>query len=244
MRSDVATEPISEFFDREACCRAGRRSDPGSGPAGDVSGVSRTLLDLLEEAGLRDRSVLELGSGTGQLTVAMLRRGASTVTGIDLSPLSVEVARDRVGREGLAERASFLAGDAAATDLPRRDVVVLDKVFCCYPDAERLLGASVRAAGTVHAFVLPASEGFRGAMSRVAVWFENAWRALRRVRFRAFVHDVPRIDVRLRASGFVPLRTARRWVWHVAVYERKPPVLEAVGAVPARAMAGSAPTRA
>jgi magnesium-protoporphyrin O-methyltransferase len=230
----VATEPISEFFDREACCRARRRG-------GDVSGVSRTLLHLLLEVGLRDRSVLELGSGTGQLSAAMLRGGASRVTGVDLSPRSVEEARERVDREGLGERASFLSGDAAATDLPRRDVVVLDKVFCCYPDAERLLGASMRAAGTVYGFVLPASEGLRGALSRVAVWFENTWRALRRVRFRAFVHEVPRIDVRLRAAGFVPLRSARRWVWHVAVYERKPPVPEAVGAVAATAMAGSAP---
>jgi magnesium-protoporphyrin O-methyltransferase len=182
--------------------------------------------------------VLELGSGTGQLTVAMLRRGASTVIGVDLSPRSVEAARDLAGREGLAERASFLAGDAAATDLPRRDVVVLDKVFCCYPDAERLLDASMRAAGTVYGFVLPASEGIRGAMSRVAVWFENAWRALRRVRFRAFVHDVARIDEGLRASGFVPVRTARRWVWHVAVYRGQPPVLEA-GKVSTRAFTHS-----
>ena len=230
----MTTEPISEFFDREACCRARRRG-------GDVSGVSRTLLDLVTEAGLRDRSVLELGSGTGQLSAALLRSGASTVTGVDLSPRSVEAAQERVAREGLAGRASFLAGDAAATDLPRHDVVVLDKVFCCYPDAERLLDTSIRAAGTVYAFVLPASEGFRGTMSRVAVWFENAVRALRRVRFRAFVHDVPRIDVRLQASGFVPVRTARRWVWHVAVYRREPPVPDAVGASAASAMAGSAP---
>ena len=197
----------------------------------------------MTQAGLRDRSVLELGSGTGQLSAALLRSGASTVTGVDLSPRSVEAAQERVAREGLAERASFLAGDAAATDLPRHDVVVLDKVFCCYPDAERLLGASMRAAGTVYGFVLPASEGFRGAMSRVAVWFENAWRALRRVRFRAFVHDVPGIDGRLRASGFVPLHTARRWVWHVAVYRREALLPETLGAVATTAMAGSAPTR-
>jgi hypothetical protein len=47
MPSVVATEPISEFFDREACCRAARRSDPRTGRRADVSGVSRTLLDLL-----------------------------------------------------------------------------------------------------------------------------------------------------------------------------------------------------
>jgi predicted RNA methylase len=231
----VATEPISEFFDREACCRARRRG-------GDVSGVSRTLLHLLLEVGLRDRSVLELGSGTGQLSAAMLRGGASRVTGVDLSPRSVEEARERVVREGLAGRASFLSGDAAATDLPQRDVVVLDKVFCCYPDAERLLGASMRAAGTVYAFVLPASDGFRGAMSRMGVWFQNAWRALRRVRFRAFVHDVPRIDIRLRSSGFVPVRTKRRWVWHVALYRREPLLPETLRSVGATAMAGSART--
>ena len=232
----MGTEPISEFFDREACCRARRHG-------GEVSGVSKRLLDLLEDAaGLRERSVLELGSGTGQLTVAMLRRGASTVTGIDLSPRSVEMARGLAGREGLAERVSFRAGDAAATDLPRHDVVVLDKVFCCYPNAERLLGSSIRAAGTVYAFVLPASDGFRGAMARVAVRLVNAWRTLRRVRFRAFVHDVPLIDEELRASGFVPLRAARRWLWHVAVYRREELLPETLRSAAATAMAGAAPT--
>jgi predicted RNA methylase len=232
----MATEPISEFFDREACCRARRGG-------GKVAGVSRTLLDLVTEAGLTDRSVLELGSGTGQLSAALLRAGASRVTGVDLSPRSVEAARKRVAQEGLAERASFLTGDAAATDLPPHDVVVLDKVFCCYPDAERLLGSSMRAAQTVYAFVLPASDGFRGAIARVAVRFLNAGRALRRVKFRVFVHDVPRIDEGLRAFGFLPLRTVRRWLWHVAVYRREALTPETPRSAAATAMAGSAPTR-
>jgi predicted RNA methylase len=231
----MGTEPISEFFDREACCQVRRGG-------GKLAGVSRTLLDLVTEAGLRDRSVLELGSGTGQLSAALLRAGASKVTGVDLSPRSVEAARKRVAQEGLAERASFLTGDAAATDLPPHDVVVLDKVFCCYPDAEGLLGSSMRAAKTVYAFVLPASDGFRGTMARVAVWFLNASRALRRMKFRVFVHDVPRIDEGLRAVGFLPLGMVRRWLWHVAVYRREAPPPETLRSA-AAAMAGTAPTR-
>lgn len=211
----MGTEPISRFFDREAepCCRTG---DVGDG----VAGTSSVLLERVEEAGLEDRTVLDLGCGMGGLALEALRRGASRATGIDISAASIEVARRRAAGAGLADRATFEVGDAAAGDAAMHDVVVLDKSICCYPDADRFVRTSVALARSVYAFSLPESRGARGIASRLSLSLENGWRALRRDPFRAFVHDVRRIDALVRQAGFRPLVRSRRWMWHVAVYAR------------------------
>ena len=218
MSSERASS-IRAFFDREAepCCQ----TDPGDG----VAGVSSVLLERLEAAGIEGRTVLDLGCGMGGLALEALRRGAGKATGIDLSPTSIEVARGRARRANLEDRAVFEAGDAAAGEAPVHDVVVLDKSICCYFDADRFVGNSVRLAGSVYGFSLPESRGVRGALFRASIFLENAWRAVRRDPFRAYVHDVRKIDARVREAGFHPLSRTRHWLWHVAVYTRSPGVM-------------------
>lgn len=211
------TEPIAEFFDREAepCCRT---ADLGDG----VAGVSSLLLERLEEAGIDGRTVLDLGCGMGGLALEALRRGAARATGIDVSAASIEIARRRAAHAGLAGRATFEIGDAAASGAEVHDVVVLDKSICCYPHAERFVRGSLPLARSLYAFTVPESRGPRGLASRAALAVENGWRVLRRDPFRAFVHDVRRIDTLVREAGFRPVVRARRWMWHLAVYAREP----------------------
>ncbi|MFN2589246.1 MAG: methyltransferase domain-containing protein [Actinomycetota bacterium] len=209
----METDPIARFFDREAapCCQG----DPDDG----VAGVSSVLLKHVERLGIDGRTVLELGCGTGGLSLEALRRGASAVTGIDLSPVSVQVARRRAARSGLGERARFEVGDGAE-GAPPHDVVVLDKVICCYPVARRLLSASSEAARGGVVFSVPASRGLRGLAARVERFFENLWRAARRDPFRAYVHDLRGIDEGLRAQGLRRVSQAFSWTWYVAAYAR------------------------
>jgi SAM-dependent methyltransferase len=211
----VGTDPISEFFDREACCRVNRSRD-----AKRPYGATKALIEGLEAAGLGDRSVLELGCGTGFLSTELLSHRASHVTGIDLSEKSVGMARERAESAGLAERSAFLVGDAANDELERHDVVVLDKVFCCYPDYSSLIGNSLPAAGSVYAFSLPASNGVRGLISRLVIGIENAWRRMTGDPFRAFVHDVGKIEGLVRAAGFKRIGPSRKLLWAIFVFTR------------------------
>ncbi|HSL67642.1 MAG TPA: methyltransferase domain-containing protein, partial [Actinomycetota bacterium] len=167
------------------------------------------------------RTVLELGAGRGALSLELLIRGASAVTGNDLSSEMVDQARRRIAAAGRADRATFEAGDAAALTLSPHDVVVSDKVFCCYPDAAGLLENSLPAAREVYAFALPASRGPRGLLSRIGIAFENLARRVRRNPFRAYVHSLRRIDARVRRAGFSPVARGRHWLWDVAVYRRE-----------------------
>lgn len=69
--------------------------------------------------------VLDLGCGQGDLTLALLARGA-TVTGLDLSPGMLEVARRRVELYANGRAATFVATPVERTGLPSAsfDVIV------------------------------------------------------------------------------------------------------------------------
>src|SRR5215216_516862 len=75
-----------------------------------------TLLDRLDAAaGLRGRSVLDVGCGTGTLAIALARDFGCSVVGVDASPEIVAVAEaKRVPgtdfRVGLGEELPFAAG--------------------------------------------------------------------------------------------------------------------------------------
>jgi hypothetical protein len=49
---------------------------------------------------------------------------------------------------------------------------------------------------------------------------ENAWYRVRGSRFRAFVHDVRRIEDALRSTGFRQAVSKRRLAWDLRVYVR------------------------
>lgn len=186
--------------------------------------VTASLLDALEQAGLRDRSVLDLGCGIGDLAIEALGRGAATARGYDLSEKAIGEARRLADERGAGNRTAFEVGDAAEVDLPIADVVVLNRVFCCYPDVNALLERSLAAAGSVYGFTVPRSTGLVGLFGRVQTAMANLWFRLRRkkyVGFRTYIHDVDRIDARVRAAGFSPVRREhRRIVWDLAVYAR------------------------
>ena len=69
------------------------RSAAVAGELPEMVAVSRRLLELLSDVGDLRPTVLELGAGSGALSVALLERGAAAVDGVDLSPESVVTAR-------------------------------------------------------------------------------------------------------------------------------------------------------
>jgi len=205
--------------DRWATYTARRARKRGVG-----SPVSRHLLDALHTVGLQGRSVLDVGCGSGDLALGALARGADRATGIDLGAGAIDEARRLSEERGLTDRASFSVGDGATSPLQQHDVVVLNRVYCCYPNVDELLANSLPAARIVYAFTAPASTGMRGVINRIQVGTANLWYRLRDRKckgFRVFVHDLAEIDRRVQAAGFRQVAARRvRFEWHLAVYER------------------------
>jgi magnesium-protoporphyrin O-methyltransferase len=192
------------------------RAGPGGGSS--LHTTTRSLLGLLGDP--TGRTVLELGCGKGGLMVELLRAGAAGTDGVELSSASLEIARDRLAGLGLADKAGLTLGDAAEAALDLHDWVVLDRVICCYPDADRLLANSIPAARRRYAFSVPNSRGWRGLAARASRRLDNGWNGLRGRACATFVHDLDRIDRTLRSAGLERRAAETRGLWYVAVYER------------------------
>ncbi len=78
-------------------------------------------VELARESG---GPVLELGCGTGRISLAIAREGVA-VTGIDISPRMIEVAQAKAAKRGLSERCVFQSGDMATVQLAERFPLVI-----------------------------------------------------------------------------------------------------------------------
>lgn len=194
----------------------GWTEDEGFPELVDVSGA---ILDLVRDTALRRPSVLELGCGTAALGVALLEMGAARLTGVDLSPASIDLARQRADAAGFAEAATFEVGNAVATTADPHDWVILDRVICCYGDVATLVERAISLAGERIAISVPESRGWRGLVNRPLWLAEFAWDRWQGG-CRGYVHDLLRIEHRLAAAGFRPTGSDRVGLWHIGIYDR------------------------
>lgn len=181
--------------------------------------VSAALLDQLRDATLIRPRVLEIGSGTGGVSVALLEMGARSVRGIDLSPSSVAVARRRAVAAHVEDAAEFEVAEGQSISDDAVDWVILDRVLCCDARADEMLGAAIGMARSRIALSVPESRGWRGLLNRPMWAAESIW-DVARGGCRGYVHDLRHIERRMAAAGFTPVRTARRGLWHIGVYDR------------------------
>lgn len=184
--------------------------------------VTRTLKAAILAEGVEGVDVLDLGCGTGDIARGLVLAGARRATGIDLSPGAVARAQLLAAEDGVGERTTFLAGNAATASLDQHDLVVLDKVICCFADLSQLLANSVPAARSAYAFSMPRSDGAWGPWARVAIAIENANHWAHRRGFRAYAHDARAVHAALEAAGFRLRQRRTSFGWLCAVYTRDP----------------------
>lgn len=176
------------------------------------------LLTGLRQAGFVDATVLEIGSGVGHLHQTLLERGAARAVGIDLAPRMVEEAQAWALERGLADRVAYLQGDFMELDdqLQPADVTVLDKVVCCYPDADGLVHRSLAKTGRVYALTYPRDRWY----VRFAVAVGAALLRLVGSEFRPYVHDPAAIERWIEEAGFRKCYQDHTPIWLTQVYSR------------------------
>jgi len=175
--------------------------------------TERQIVEFLESAGLEGASVLEVGGGVGELHVELLKRGAGSAVNLELSPAYDEEAgrllADTALQDRVERRLHDIAVDPDAVD--EVDVVVLNRVVCCYPDYERLLGAAGSHARRLLVFSYPR----RNAISRAIIAMQNAGFRLMRHEFRVFAHPPTAMLGVLREQGLEPRFAESGFAWQV-----------------------------
>jgi magnesium-protoporphyrin O-methyltransferase len=179
---------------------------------------SQRIVAFLEREGIEDATVLEIGGGIGEIHIELLRRGAARAVNLELSPAYDAEAESLLREAGLQGRAQRRLLDIAVHpgDVEPADVVVLNRVVCCYPDYQRLLVAAADHARRLLVFSYPSSN----AVARSVLGAENLTFRLRRMRFRTFAHPPVRMLAVLGDAGMRPSVIHRGMAWQVAAAER------------------------
>ena len=182
--------------------------------------TTRMLLDALADQGVEGASLLDIGGGVGAIPHELLPKGIQRVTAVDASDAYVRAARKEAERRGHADRIDVRAGDfvALAPDVPRHDVVTLDRSICCYGDMPALVRASAERAGRLYGVVVPRDAWW----NRLGIATVNAGLRLFGNPFRAFVHPMDELERRLREHGLERVFHGRTLIWQVEVWARTP----------------------
>ena len=180
--------------------------------------TTRLMLEELRHWPLEGRHLLDVGGGIGVISHELGGTRLASNTIVEASPAYLEVARREVGLKYGPRPSQFVLGDFAliAGTLPDADVVTLDRVVCCYPDAEALLVAAAGRTRQVLAFTYPRDRWYVRTMFALG----NFWLRLTRKKFRAFVHAPERMAAVLEASGLVHATQRETLVWMLDLYRR------------------------
>ena len=176
------------------------------------------LLEMIRSDRVRGASLLDIGGGIGVITQELLRAGAGHAILVDASSAYLEVARNELRASNVLDRVEVIEGDFVrrASSIDPSDVVTLDRVVCCYPDAEALVRLSADRARNLLGLVHPRNT----RLVRLALWANNLRFRLTRNPYRAFGHSNELIDRLVGEGGLDPVAERRTFFWRVVLYRR------------------------
>jgi len=212
--SPVETKGIVETFDDMAHDRCCKYKEKG------LTKSSQILLDFLSSNELLGKTVLDIGCGTGYFALEMLKHGAASCVWIDLSAEAIREANQYAMQSGFQGRAKFEVANAASDHPTLSDVVTMDKVLCCYPDADGLLKTACDSSKEFLGFVVPRGQGWVKPFMRCGAAMINLVERVRKSSFRFYLHSLSSIEKQLTGNGFQLQRKTTSRVWLIYLYKR------------------------
>ena len=178
--------------------------------------TTRMLSKALAEAGVSGLELLDIGGGLGALQHELLASGARRSTHVEAAYAYYRAAKEEAQRRSLEERISLRLGNFVdlAQDLEPADVVTLDRVICCYPEMERMVGLSAERARRLVGLVYPRDNWW----VRLELTVSNLWMRLRKSPYRGYVHPTREVEAILTKHGFVRQFFQRTINWQIVVW--------------------------
>lgn len=200
------------FSERNARAEAKRYRRKG------LDSTSRKIVELLKAQGVAGRTVLEVGGGIGAIQIELLKAGAARATSIELTPTYEGVAVALLREAGLEDRVERHVMDfaEAAGAVSTADIVVLNRVICCYPDMPKLAGAAADHAREVLALSFPRE----GWWTRFGISLMDLVLRLARREFQVFYHPPKGILATCEERGLKTMANRPGIAWTVATFRR------------------------
>ncbi len=179
--------------------------------------TSRRIAAALLARGVEGATVLEAGGGVGALQVELLRAGALHAVSVELTPTYEHAATALLRDFQLSDRVERRIGDLVSADgaAAPADIVVLNRVLCCYPDMPRLAMAAAQRTARILVLSFPKRTWWTVALLHLG----NALLRIGRGEFQVFVHDPRSIRRVVEAGGLHQTRDERGLFWEVMAFE-------------------------
>jgi magnesium-protoporphyrin O-methyltransferase len=183
-----------------------------------LDATSRRIVEFVKTQGVEGRTVLEVGGGVGAVQIELLKAGASRATNVELIPTYEQVAAELLGDAGLAHRVERRVMDFAQANgqVESADIVIMNRVICCYPDAPRLAGAAADHARGLLVMSFPRASWWM----RLGLGIANSVLWATRREFHIFVHAPSRIFATSEQHGLAPVLDQPGVLWTVAALRR------------------------
>lgn len=180
--------------------------------------TTRMLSEAIAAEGVEGYSLLDIGGGLGAVQHELFSSGVKSAIAVEASSAYLSAAKDEIQRRGLADRVSFYFGNFVdlVEDIAPADIVTLDRVICCYPDMEQLVGLSARQARKLYGLVYPRDVWWM----RIVMALENIYYRLRRNPYRAFIHPTKAVESVLGKHGLKRRSHRQTLAWQVSIYTR------------------------
>ncbi|MGH7765042.1 MAG: class I SAM-dependent methyltransferase [Candidatus Dormibacteraceae bacterium] len=200
------------FSEKNALAEARRYRRKG------LDATSRRIADLLKERGVEGKTLLEVGGGIGAIEIELLKAGVPRAVNVELTPTYEDAARELLREVGLADRVERLVMDFAdaGTEVETADIVLLNRVICCYPDMPKLASAAAERTGEVLVMSFPN----RRWWTRLGLTLANFGFRVVGMEFRVFLHPPELIQAAVQQHGFRTRLKERGLLWQVNAFER------------------------
>ncbi|MEO8632698.1 MAG: methyltransferase domain-containing protein [Chloroflexota bacterium] len=202
-----------KIFDEEHA-RARAREYARKGLGGDT----RRIVDLVRRTMSPGYSVLEVGGGVGEIQIELLKSGAARAVNVELATRYETVAAELLREQGLADRVERRLGDFVreASAVAAADVVVMNRVVCCYPDAEALVGAAADHARRYLVMTFPVDRWW----IRWGLAATNVFLRIRGSTFQAHAHATRAVLSTAQRHGMRAVEHRRGLIWQLIALER------------------------
>ena len=123
---------------------------------------------------LKDKSVLDIGCGSGPYSVEAARRGAKRVVGLDMAQGMLDLARQRAAAAGVTDKCDFVLG-AFPQDSPQEtfDHAIIMGVMDYIADPAAFLSTLNQRVRLCAVLSFPSKHWFRTPLRKVRYWLKR-----------------------------------------------------------------------